>query len=94
MPIVQRMAVAAIAAVALLPACQPRPPGPGTQSRPAGPPVHAEGCEPIAVDGESPATLRPTPQPEATAPDATPDDMVGVGLDEPLGPANPDLTRA
>jgi hypothetical protein len=58
MPIVPRMAVAAVAAVALLPACQPLPARPGTQSPRVGPPIHAEGCEPIAVDGENPGRSR------------------------------------
>src|SRR5262245_59970544 len=86
MPNVTRMVVAAVAAMALVPACEPRPPGPGGPTH--GPPVHADGCEPVAVGGEDPGRLHPTPEPEATVPD----DTVSVGLDEPLGPANRDLT--
>src|SRR5262245_43933654 len=84
MRIVQRAVVAAIATMALLPACQPAPGGPTQQP---GPPVRAQGCTPVAIDGDN-SGLHPTPPPEPTVPD----DTVRVGLVDPLGPANRDLT--
>ncbi|HKE71997.1 MAG TPA: hypothetical protein VKB57_00170 [Acidimicrobiales bacterium] len=84
MRIVQRVVVAAVATIALLPACQPAPGGPIQHP---GPPGDAQGCAPVAVGG-TPGRLRPTPPPEATVPD----DTVAVDLDQPIGPANRDLT--
>jgi Glycosyl hydrolases family 39 len=84
MPLVRNVAAAVAMGVALLPACEPVPPS----GRGGPPPIRADGCEPLALDGSGTGPLRPTGVPD----DVAADDTVRVDLDRPAGPANRDLT--
>ena len=77
MPFVRNAVVAAVLGVALVPVGRQVPPL-----------DDAGGCEPLAVDGASPAGRR-APLPARRV---RPDDTVRVDLTRPVGPVNRDLT--